>query len=567
MALKKRDERGSRIMKKKPKFGIAKRLAVSLTATLLLFVVVLGAVFSVLLFRNSERAYKDNLRSVAVVIGDMIASMSQGRGSFTLGEPNGQAGIDPNGQAGGEPGQLHDGNEPAPGEGGELHLPDGSAPGENGEGPGDGEMFRPGGEVRLTVQVLSNLISKLTNANVWLIAPDESGESYDMLFMMRNQSYTDTDFSSLSKAQQDYIGALFEGNRQDSNVFENIFLEKTISIGEPILRKDGTVMGAVIIHASYSGIFDDMKSALITMAISLVAALAAGIIMALVFSRSFSKPLIRINDTAAMISEGDYTARTDVVRSDEIGKLAETIDEMGEKLQKANEESEKLQNLRQAFIANISHELRTPVTVMRGSLEALCDGVVSDPELVKQYHSEMLKESKYMQRMVNDLLDLSRLQNPDFSMNITEFNLFDCVSDAVRSTRRMADAKGIAVVYAYDTQEYIFKGDYDRVRQMLLIVLDNAVKFSDNVLFPIAVVLKEGTVSVKNNGRGIAGEELPYIFDRFYRSRSEDNKNGTGLGLAIARQIALRHGVGVSVTSVPGGETTFVFDFEGGGVA
>jgi signal transduction histidine kinase len=268
-----------------------------------------------------------------------------------------------------------------------------------------------------------------------------------------------------------------------------------------------------------------------------------------------------------MISEGDYTARTDVRRSDEIGKLAETIDEMGEKLQAANEESEKLQNLRQGFIANISHELRTPVTVMRGSLEALCDGVVTDPEMIRQYHAEMLSESKYMQRMVNDLLDLSRLQNPDFSMNITDFNLYDCISDAVRSARRVADAKELAVNFEYDASEYDFRGDYDRVRQMLLIVLDNAVKFTDDVSKPVTVSLKHGVVSITNTGRGITAEELPYIFERFYRSSSEDNKNGTGLGLSIARQIALRHGVGVKVTSVPGEETTFVFDFEGGGVA
>lgn len=549
-------------MKNRVKFGIAKRLAVSFTAALLIFVVLLGTVFSVLLYRNSKRAYEANLGSVAAGIGEMIRSMSLARGSITFG-----------GNVDGRPGRR-----PADGssDSGDGELRPGVDTGDSGDGyyrPGFGtddegdEMFRPGGEVRLTVDVLSRLISQLTNADVWLIAPNESGDSYDMLFMMKKDSYTDTEYENLPDKNKKFIETLFEGYRAETKSFGSLFNEGTISVGEPILRRDGSVMGAVIIHGSSRGIFDSMKSGLITMAISLVAALAFGIIAAVILSKRFSKPLVKINDTAAMIAEGDYSARTEVRRNDEIGTLAETIDDMAVKLEAASEESEKLQNLRQGFIANISHELRTPVTVMRGSLEALCDGVVTDPELVKQYHGEMLKESKYMQRMVNDLLDLSRLQNPDFSLNISEFNLCDCVSDAVRSARRVADAKNLQIDYGYDTAECMFKGDYDRVRQMLLIVLDNAVKFTDDVSHPVTVSLRNGCVEVTNTGRGITAEELPYVFERFYRSQSEDNKNGTGLGLSIARQIALRHGVGVSVRSVPGGETTFVFDFQGGGVA
>jgi signal transduction histidine kinase len=324
-------------------------------------------------------------------------------------------------------------------------------------------------------------------------------------------------------------------------------------------------MGAVLIHAPLKEAFGPLRHGLVIMAVSLVAALVIGFVAALLMSRKFTKPLLKINDTALQISEGDYSARTEVKQGDEIGVLAQTIDEMGTKLETAENESRKLQELRQDFIANISHELRTPVTVMRGSLEALCDGVVTEPELVEQYHTELLKESKYMQRMVNDLLDLSRLQNPDFSMNITDFNLFDCVSDAVRGARGMADNKGISVDFIFDTGDLPFRGDYDRVRQMLLIVLDNAVKFSERPNYPVRVLLKEGRVSVTNVGKGIGPDELPYIFERFYRSRSEINKNGTGLGLPIARQIALRHGIGISVTSEPDAETTFVFDFNGGG--
>ena len=230
-------------------------------------------------------------------------------------------------------------------------------------------------------------------------------------------------------------------------------------------------------------------------------------------------------------------------------------------MRKAEVESEKLEKMRQDFVANISHELRTPVTVIRGSLEALCDGIVTDSDKVTEYHRQLLGESIYMQRLVNDLLDLSRLQNPDFSINITEFNLYDCVSDAVRSGRRIATEKGINIEFNYDNCIYIVNGDYDRVRQMLLIIIDNAVKFTDNNENSVVVDMKEGCISITNTGVGIKSEELPMVFERFYKSRSEKNKNGTGLGLAIAKQIASRHSVGISVSSVEGGETTFKFVF------
>jgi signal transduction histidine kinase len=117
------------------------------------------------------------------------------------------------------------------------------------------------------------------------------------------------------------------------------------------------------------------------------------------------------------------------------------------------------------------------------------------------------------------------------------------------------------VDFEYDSTEWMYEGDYDRIRQMLLIVLDNGIKFTEVPEHPVRVVFKQGVVSITNIGPGIPEQELSSIFERFYKSRSETNKNGTGLGLAIAKQIAIRHSVGISVRSIPGGETTFWFDF------
>ena len=510
------------------KYGIARRLTVYFTTCLLLFALILGLAFSALLYRYSRQSYVDGLKRTASSISEMVAAIAQRRGSIVIGEPGGESGRPPE-----------------------------SASGD--------EMIRPGGDIRINTRSLSRFISGLTNSTVWLVAPGTGEEKYDMLFMMRNEVYVDTRFSQLNTEQSRFVENIFDKRELSTQTFSKLFGEGTITVGRPVLDGGGRVMGAVLIHAPLKDAFRPLKHGLIIMAVSLVGALVIGFGAAWLMSKKFTKPLLMINKAAVRISEGDNTARTEVERNDEIGVLAHTIDDMGEKLETAENERRKLQALRQEFIANISHELRTPVTVMRGSLEALCDGVVTEPELVEQYHGELLKESKYMQRMVNDLLDLSRLQNPDFSINITDFNLFDCVSDAVRVARGMADGKGVTVDLVFDTGELPFRGDYDRVRQMLLIVLDNAVKFTEDTRYPVRVLLKEEKVSVTNVGKGIAPEALPYIFERFYHSRSEANKNGTGLGLAIARQIALRHGIGISVTSEPDGETSFVFDFSGGG--
>ena len=528
-------------MQKKHRFGIAGRLVLYFTVCLLLFSIIMGTVFGILLYRNARQTYVSNLEQTANSIKDMIASALRRRGKLVIG-----------------------GSE----EGEEAAVPpgDGEFPGRPETDDGSGDVFRPDGDFTISTETLAAFIAGLTKSNVWLVAPDESGESFDMLFLLRDSNYVDTEYDHLGQSQKEFIETVYSSAapvNYNTGVFSSALHRDTITVGASIRRSDGVPMGVVLIHGYTSEIFETMKGGIAALGFGILMALPIGFVGALLLARHFTKPLLKINDTATQISEGDYSARTEVKRADEIGMLAGTIDDMSEKLRAASEESEKTQKLRQDFIANISHELRTPVTVIRGSLVALCDTVGTDEETVNNYHRELLKESVYMQRLVNDLLDLSRLQNPDFSMNIGEFNLFDCISDAVRSGRRVADGRGIAVDFSYDTVEFGYRGDYDRIRQMLLIVVDNAVKFTDPPVHPVRVDFNGGFVRITNTGAGISQEELPYIFEKFYRSRSEENKNGTGLGLSIARQIAERHGIGLAVKSELDGDTTFTFDFNG----
>lgn len=218
-------------------------------------------------------------------------------------------------------------------------------------------------------------------------------------------------------------------------------------------------------------------------------------------------------------------------------------------------ESERLEQLRRDFVANVSHEFRTPLTVIRGSLEALVDGTIEEDQEKLRYLSRMLAETRCLERLVGDLLDLSRLQSGKITMNIEEIHLPTLLADVLKSLQTLAKKKDIQMLYQGEKDLPTIPGDYDRLRQMLVIFLDNAIKYSP----PHTKVTVEAkdlndqtlTVIIKDQGPGIAPEQLPYIWDRFYKGEKSRKGGGTGLGLAIAKHLIDLHHGQVAVESIP----------------
>lgn len=512
--------------------SLADKLAVWFSVSILLVAVVIGIVFTILFQNYTEKVNKEHMKQTAVSVSTVISNLIHERdGSF-----------------------------------GDIFKDKGYKGDKIGKYPPEipNNDFNDGANIYVDGPRLIRTIKEITDAEVWLV--DSSGNIFTTTHEIGSGYAHDYLYETLSGEAQHFINEIFEDGGYDvyGESFSDVFNEDTLTMGVPIYSTRDGVVGAVLLHSPKTGVTESFENGLLILFASLGLALIVGSVLSIIISRVIVKPLKKINKTAMKISEGEYETKTNVSSNDEIGELAQTMDDMGEKLQQAEKESLKLQKMRQDFVANISHELRTPVTVIRGSLEALCEGVVSEPKMVEEYHSQLLNESIYMQRMVNDLLDLSRLQNPDFSININEFNLRDCISDAVRSAKRIAAEKSINVEFECDEEDVCFMiiGDYDRIRQMVLIILDNAIKFTDDINNSVKIVLKSNELSISNIGPGISQEDLPYIFDRFYKSRSEQNKNGTGLGLAIAKQIAIRHNVCVEVTSVQNEITTFKFVFQ-----
>lgn len=203
-------------------------------------------------------------------------------------------------------------------------------------------------------------------------------------------------------------------------------------------------------------------------------------------------------------------------------------------------ERERLDQLRRDFVANVSHEFRTPLTIIRGSLEAIVDGTIKNGE-VSRYHQRMLSETRGLERLVGDLLELSRLQSGTITITKERIHIPTLLSDVVKSLQTIADPKDIRIETLVDGDLPPFWGDYDRLRQLFVIFLDNAIKYSpkDTKVFIETKVYEGNTlqIRIRDQGYGIDTDQLPHIWDRFYKIDLSRKGSGTGLGLAIAKHL------------------------------
>lgn len=356
------------------------------------------------------------------------------------------------------------------------------------------------------------------------------------------------------------VKAVFDKQTPFSQGFSDLMGVPTLTLGVPIYQGN-QVAGALLLHDTVAGIEAASRQGQRILLISAALAMGLSILLSLGLSLSFTRPIARLERTAMLLSLGDYSARTGIAGSDEIARLAGSMDVLGQRLQEARTKEEQQEQQRRDFLASVSHELRTPLTVMRGSLEALLDEVVKEPGQVRAYHAQMLAETGSMQRLVNDLLELARLQNAAFQIQMEELDLQQVFSDAVRSADLLAKEKNIQLVCDSAGKKILLEGDYGRLKQMMLIVLDNAIKFSPQGGL-VSVSLSPGRLTVIDQGPGIPEAELPHLFERFRTARQQDSRSGSGLGLAIARQIALRHGMKIAVENRTEGGTQVSYTWQ-----
>ena len=345
-------------------------------------------------------------------------------------------------------------------------------------------------------------------ADVWIV--DDTLQFY-------TAGNNSIEYDELPSNANEIVLAAFDNQTVTSEGFSSYFDVATITVATPVYSGN-YITGVLLMHSPVSGVTKTTRSGVQIVLIGILAAMAVSFMISVWLSKNFTDPIVL----------------------------------------KEAQEQVRLEKLRRDYVANISHELKTPVTVLRGSLEALVDGIVTEPGDIAEYHKEMLHETVYLQRLVGDLLDLSRLQNPDFAMEHQPVSLTEVLKDSIKSASRLCEEKNITITSAFTNQKDSFVGDFGRLRQMFLIILDNAIKFSP-IGRTIEVQFTDNEISIKDYGMGIEPEKLPHIFERFYKSTGEQNKSGTGLGLAIAREIAVRHNIKISAESRVGEYTKFIF--------
>jgi len=404
------------------------------------------------------------------------------------------------------------------------------------------------------------MIEDIAMGEVWIVDAKTGN-----IVQGRNEKGQSFSYLKLPPNAEETIKKAISGETTTTENFNDYLNENSITVAVPI-KNGETIEGVVLLHSPVKYMSSALKSGIYTLIFSILAALILASISAVWLSISFTKPLNKIRDTTTELAKGNYEVTTQIKQSDEIGELAKSIDKLALQLDKSSKESERFQKMRQNFIANISHELRTPITVIRGSIEAICDGIISDPKQLKDYNEQILSDSIHLQRLVNDLIDLTKLQNTDFSIDKSTINLFEIINDAVRSMKQISTKKGVKINFsaenAIEEDRYLFVGDYQRIRQMIIIVLDNAIKFSNEDQKVDIFLKKENKkyeLKICDSGRGIDPENIGEIFNRYHKSNTEENKNGMGLGLAIAKEIALRHNIEIFVKSVPNIKTVFTF--------
>ncbi|MEF9959931.1 sensor histidine kinase [Niameybacter sp.] len=398
--------------------------------------------------------------------------------------------------------------------------------------------------VALRVKVLDSYL----DATTWIV-----GKDYKMQMASGKEESIILD---RKLANPEVIQKVLEGNIISQQTgFEQYFTTPVLTIGYPI-EIAGNVEFALFIHTPMPQILtliDEVRSILAQAVL-----ITTSIILVLVYftSKRMSKPLKEMNQVAKKIANGDFAKRIDVDGVDEIAQLGESLNYMAEEL-------DKIDSNRKAFIANVSHDMRSPLTSISGFVTAILDGTIPD-EKHDKYLRIVLNESQRMIKMTNDILELSRMEEGNLPLKKMEFNLHEMIRDLLDNFEHVTKEKEVNVNVLFDKKEQIVFADPEKIARVVQNLLDNAFKFVNNQgTIEIETVAKQNKVWVyiRNSGPSISKEDQKSIWERFYKSdlsRGKD-KTGMGIGLVIVKETMRQHNEELGIISNEGELVNFYF--------
>jgi len=319
---------------------------------------------------------------------------------------------------------------------------------------------------------------------------------------------------------------------------------------------DNETLGYVFICYSMAVSNEFFQEMLQTMLVTYALVIVASLIACYFMNDKFSAPLRQISKAAKEFGEGKYDVRVDVIGNDEVANLAAAFNEMARSISESEEKT-------RSFLANVSHDLKTPMTTIQGFVDGILDGTI--PKEKQEYYLKIISsEVRRLSRLVTSLLDISKIQAGQRKFNMISFDVCELTREIIISLEDRIEKKELDVEIDFDSSNMFVIADRDAIHQVMYNICDNAIKFASfGGKFRVRIYEKDNLVfvAVMNEGMGIALNDLPYVFDKFYKadtSRGLD-RQGTGLGLFIAKTIMEAHNQKIYVDSVEGKWVEFTF--------
>jgi len=331
-----------------------------------------------------------------------------------------------------------------------------------------------------------------------------------------------------------------------------------VGYAAPVLDKDGEIVGAVSMYKILGELAVLFGSINKQFMISAFLSFAVAFVLIWAIARSITKPINRLTASAKRISTGDYSTRVEYKGEDEISYLASSFNEMAGDL-------EKHEALRNSFVGNVSHELRTPLTSITGFIQGILDGTVPEEEK-ENYLDIALSETKRLNALITDLMELSKVDSGKFPIRLTAFDINELLRITLLSFEKRIEDLKLKVRIDFEAENIYVAADKDKITQVVTNLIDNAIKFNrENGRLLIRANLRKNKVfvGITNTGNPISDSDKEFIFERFYKADQSHTRKipGTGIGLSLVKKILAQHGEKIWIEDTKT-ETTFAFTLE-----
>jgi len=370
------------------------------------------------------------------------------------------------------------------------------------------------------------------NVVIWIISSDGRP------LMTADLEQTVVTQSEVAQAFQKMIDLMKQGNTVKWETWENnVFNTPVMTVGKPVIVS-GEIQSYILVHKRINELNASLIDIYRQIVLSAAIAAALGIVLTYVFTRNMLRPLKVVSTGAQMMAKGNFDIYLEVHSRDEIGQFADSFNSVARELKK-------YESTRQSFVADVSHELRSPLTSMQGLVQGVLDGAVPEEEQ-KHYLGVVLDETRRLSLLITDLLDLTKIESGQFPLDIREIDINEMIRRSLVLFESKITGKKMNVEVLLSEGRVIVYADPNRMAQVLQNLIDNAIKFADEGgRLRIATLETDASVfvSINNSGEVIPREDLPYIFDRFYKADKARSRarEGTGIGLSLVKKILEEH--------------------------